>query len=308
MVRRILWGAALLAATWAVAAGLVVAWQWSRVAFVAACLLLPAIALLTGARTWRSLTQPHPARRGFARWVRTGEGVAVVAFAVTLALGLSALLLPDLSPAIGLAVTVGGGILLWGPIAARLVGLRRALPASAPPAPVGPSLGYLGTTWLTRGPAYRRKRAVLLVNALLGCLYSVPWVVGIPVGIFLESAVGGVVTGLLAGGYLYWGGRRYYARLMERGTWRVRWWQTDKFDKRLAWGFLGLEAVLFLVWPPAAGAVLTAAFGIAGFLLAPSSIVELLLNLRRELPVETRARAQLTATVDAAGAESSRSL
>ena len=42
--------------------------------------------------------------------------------------------------------------------------------------------------------------------------------------------------------------------------------------------------------------------------MAPSSIVDLLQNLRRELPDETRARAQLTATVDGAAEEFSRSL
>jgi len=162
----------------------------------------------------------------------------------------------------------------------------------------GPSLGYLGTTWLQRGSAYWRKQAVLLLGALFSAVYSVPWVVGIPIATFPASPIGGVVTGLLAVGYLYWGGRRYYRRMRENGPRRGRWWQTDKFDKRLAWGFLGGEAVLFLLWPPAAAAVLTAACGIAGFLLAPSSIVELLLNLRRELPVETAARAQLTATED----------
>jgi len=62
----------------------------------------------------------------------------------------------------------------------------------------------------------------------------------------------------------------------------------------------------------AAGVRIGAALRIAGFLLAPSSIVDLLLNLRRELPVDT-ARAQLTATEAAADPaedadESSRSL
>ena len=292
MVRRILWGVALLVATWAVVAGLALAWQWSRAAFAGACLVLPAIALVTGARTWRSISRPHPERGRFVRWVHTGEAVAVFAVVLSLAIGLVVLLLPGQYPAIVLAVVVGGGTLSWGPIAARLVGPRPA-PAQEPvPKPV----------------QYRRKRALLLLGAVFNVVYSVPWVVGIPVAIFPSSAGGGVVTGLLAVGYLYWGGRRYYARLIQGGPRRVRWWQTDAFDKRLAWGFLGLEAVLFLVWPPVAIGVFTAAIGIAGFLQAPSSIVDLLLSLRRELPDETAAKAQLTATVDGDAAESSRSL
>jgi hypothetical protein len=83
VVRRILWGVALLVASVGILAGLALAYQWSVVAFVAACLLVPVIALVTGARTWR-------------------------------------------------------------------------------------------------GPAYRRKRAVLLVNAFFGAVYSVPWVLALP--------------------------------------------------------------------------------------------------------------------------------
>src|SRR5215831_3223492 len=89
VVRRILWGVALLVASVGVLAGLILTYQWSVVAFVAACLLVPGIAVVTGARTWRSL-----ARGRKPPWVRTPEGILVIALGVALTEGLVARFAP----------------------------------------------------------------------------------------------------------------------------------------------------------------------------------------------------------------------
>jgi hypothetical protein len=284
VVRRILWGVALLVASVGVLAGLILAYQWSVPAFVAACLLVPAIALVTGARTWRSLAVPRK-----PPWVRTPEGVVVIAVVLALAEGLVTRFAPDLGAAISLGTVVVVGALLLGPIAVRVIGPY----AKSAPAPTnnGPSLGYLGTTWLERGPAYRRKRAVLLLGAVFNCVYSVPWVLALPGAGFTQSVVAGLVLSLAALAYLYWGVRRYLRKGELRWNWLSVW---------LVWAYLAVQVVLLLVWTTVGLVVFAVVNGIAGFLLAPSSIVELWVNLRRELPVETRARAQLTATAESA--------
>jgi hypothetical protein len=108
--------------------------------------------------------------------------------------------------------------------------------------------------------------------------------------------VAGLGLSLAALAYLYLGARRYHRLFTRQGRYRVRWWESDWFDKRFAWSFLAVEVVLFFTWRTAALVLLGVLVGVTGFLLAPSSIVELWVNLRRELPVEAAARAQLTAT------------